>query len=517
MLRHLRKVLLLLAIPHHPEAVLACLHLAALPTVQPTRRAQHIKEIQRQHDDEHGQVGVSVKLTLDDLERLHLLLQTPHGGNMDDMSLRLGEYIWNSLRGMPPPPMAELPLEEVEEFLRCHLELDFTSAAEETKSDDDPTHGMARLSLDDKECPPPPPSAQKELAYTRLRGTTILLKPNSVETSSGASTSSEPHFVGNLASTQRLHDLLISDCSDAHFYLLHPFEHATISACTGCTIVVGAVAGLLHVVDCEKTCITTASRRILLSNSADTIMYVFTPTPPLLVGDNRSCQFAPYNTYYDGLREDLLATGLAVAVVPENQSPYHGARHLENDAAWPPLQCASNKWKQPIELAKLEMPTVPTSTSGSPPTTPASSSPGADDKAMKAGTNNDTPVHAPILLPSSEYHILFIPVESDAQRQRRAEQDEADESNAMESQYCKILAETLQLSPFRLPTEYERRILVKADRMRTIQQAVQKNLTPEQQSRFEEEINRGFRDWLVTSGNLRQVLDLVHLERRGGV
>jgi TBCC domain-containing protein 1 len=52
--------------------------------------------------------------------------------------------------------------------------------------------------------------------------------------------------------------------------------------------------------------------------------------------------------------------------------------------------------------------------------------------------------------------------------------------------------------------------------MRNIQQAAQKNLTEEQQLRFEEELNRGFRDWLVTSGNLRQVLDLVHLERRGG-
>ena len=40
------------------------------------------------------------------------------------------------------------------------------------------------------------------------------------------------------------------------------------------------------------------------------------------------------------------------------------------------------------------------------------------------------------------------------------------------------------------------------------------HLTPEQQIRLEEELNSGFRDWLVTSGNLRQVLDLVHLERK---
>ena len=70
----------------------------------------------------------------------------------------------------------------------------------------------------------------------------------------------------------------------------------------------------------------------------------------------------------------------------------------------------------------------------------------------------------------------------------------------------------LQLSPFRLPPEYERRALIKAERMKNIQLKVQKHLNTEQQRRFEEELNRGFRDWLVTSGNLRQVLDLVHLD-----
>jgi hypothetical protein len=75
----------------------------------------------------------------------------------------------------------------------------------------------------------------------------------------------------------------------------------------------------------------------------------------------------------------------------------------------------------------------------------------------------------------------------------------------------------MQLSPFRLPLEYERSALLKAKRMKSIQQAVQKNLTPEQQYRFEEEWNRGFREWLVMSGNLRQVLDLVHMEKKDQV
>ena len=100
---------------------------------------------------------------------------------------------------------------------------------------------------------------RKELSYMHLRGTTILLKPNSLEVSLGGSAGSvdQQPFASSFNSTSRLHDLAISDCSDVHMYLLQPFEHVTIAACTGCTIVVGAVAGLLHVVDCEKTTITS--------------------------------------------------------------------------------------------------------------------------------------------------------------------------------------------------------------------------------------------------------------------
>ena len=85
----------------------------------------------------------------------------------------------------------------------------------------------------------------------------------------------------------------------------------------------------------------------------------------------------------------------------------------------------------------------------------------------------------------------------------------------LESAYCRNLADVLQNTPFRLPAEYERRVLMKVDRIRTLQHMIQNDLTPEQQWKLEEELNQLFRDWLVTSGNLRQVLDLVHMEKKG--
>ena len=535
------------------------MHLAAIPSPPPPPPSEKFRrnawsrysadEIRRLHDDEHGNVGLSVRLSMDDLERLHFFLQPPSGGGVDDPPLKIGEFLWSSLYSSPTPPTATIPIGDVEREVRRHLELELLMAGadqddkEDVSTDEEEaaTAAMNALTLTDsnsgedhgERARQPQQGYQKELSYMHLRGTTILLKPTSHEiVSSGQSAASgdhdQPQFGGSANSASRLHDLAISDCSDVHMYLLQPFEHVTIAACTGCTIVVGAVAGLLHVVDCEKTTITSASRRILVSNSSDVVLCVFTPSPPLLVGDNRNCQFAPYNSYYEGFREDLLATGLAAAAVAGDHSPFHGSKSsAENDAAWPPLQCASNKWKQPVEISKLEMPQLP-STPGSsgaaspPPGSPSSSSPGADDRAVSGGqVPGDSTVQAPVLLPASEFHVLFVPLETETMKQRRLEGESAgggaDGSNPSESQYCRILAEVLQLSPFKLPLEYERRALVKADRMRSIQQAVRKSLTEEQQIQFQEELNRGFREWLVTSGNLRQVLDLVHLERRGGV
>jgi hypothetical protein len=532
MLRHLRKVLLLTAVSHNPDAVRACILLAAIPSSnfgelnRSTRNKRYSTEdIRRQHDEEHGTVGINVRLAMDDLERLHLVLQPANGGGIDDPPLRIGEYLWTSLYATKAPPTATIPIADVERELRRILEIDLSNRVNETEARNEELAASVlgatvkplvkwSNNMDQNESKGKQTNNQylKETSYTNVRGTTILLKPNHPDTSSGASAASgEPNF--GSAASPRLHDLIVSDCSDCHLYLLQPFEHATIANCSGCTIVVGATAGLLQFVDCERTNVTSAARRVLVCNSSDLQLCIFTPSPPLLVGDNRTCQFGPYNSYYEGLREDLMATGLAAAVVPENQSPYHGGRGSEYDAAWPPLQCASNKWKQPVEISKLEMPQIQPSGSGSPGSNSGTSSPpGADDKV------NDATMCAPILLPVSEFHILFVPIETDLTRQRRQEPNENEEvgekGNNVESQYCRLIAEVLQLSPFRLPVEYERRALVKVDRMRNIQQAVQKNLIPEHQIRFEEELNRGFRDWLVSSGNLRQVLDLVHLEKQ---
>ena len=536
-LRHLRKFLLLACVPHNSDALVA-LYTLALSECQhdeeymvrqngPSRNnlysTKNPDEILQRHEDEHREIGLNVTMTTEDLERLNLVFQAPSGGAINDSPLYISDI-------MPQEDLAVyggISIEDAEREIRRHLERELNGneklSLDEKDGVDAATKDIKKLSIkDDIEeeksrgysgMQDDDDDYNKELTYTKVRGSPILLKPNNH--TEGVAKVTNPH--SGAATNGRLHDVHVSGCSDSQMYLLQPFEHATISACSGCTIVVGAVAGLLHVVDCERTTITAAARRVLVSNCYDVTHNIFTPSPSLLVGDNRSCKFAPYNTYYDGLREDLLATGLAAAVVsPDNQAvsdPLYG----------PALQCASNKWKQPVELSKLS--DLLQSQSIAPRS--SSPTPGSD------GTTDDA-VKIPTLVPASEFEVLFVPFLSEATEERRARQELAAEEmtvqtassgddnmstasgnkNGIGSIYCHNLADVLQLSPFRLPTEYERRAMVKADRMKSLQTTIQTDLTPEQQIRLEEELNSGFRDWLVTSGNLRQVLDLVHLERK---
>ena len=477
LLRHLRKFILFCGVPRNVAACKAIASLAARGSSSSSNNASNagnrsnvhrysgtssnidIVSIDKQHEAEHGSIGLNIELTVEELDRLHLVLQAPSGGLVDEPPIAIGEHVLKCLaleeiearEGKPSnAPHSHrwnlmqnglITVADAERVLRRYLEEELTMAKAELDGDDTQHHDgvtptsedvaakLSKLSISQQQgsdagssssriTPIQPLSPRsrgvsiaestdadgnkdsssylKELSYQKLRSTTVLLEPGkdnaatsdphndtdgnssaaSLDQHSQASSTRSHQGGGSKAAASnesgRLHDLHVADCSDTHFYLLQPFEHATIAACTDCTIVLGAVAGILHVVDCERTTITSAARRVVVSNSFDVVHYLFTPSPPLLVGDNRSCQFAPYNTYYEGLREDLLATGLA-AVLRSASSAGSSSGSVAGDttaspgrghggdfggrtsptSTVPTLQCASNKWKSPVGKSDL--------------------------------------------------------------------------------------------------------------------------------------------------------------------
>ena len=538
-MEHLRLILVLIANPHDPS-VLDALGEYLSGTTAPAQTPGQVRVVQSQPSLQIlNNFGRRVRMSPHEIERLTFILQRPFGGDMDDSPLSIAEML--------VPPSAEqeqrhsqwsdkdkVPILHVEAEVRRNLK-DAPSSSVALL-----TQEMSGLNLQQQHHHysrhtsfplrriPSTESAKsdsaliktnterKELTYTNCNRTTIILRSDYYDGGDPTSSETDQSSSGpSSTSSMRLHDLSISCCSDVHIYLLQPFEHATISGCSHCTIMIGAVAGLLHIVNCDKIDVTCASRRILVRDSHEVRNFCFTPSPPLMVGEIRSCQFGPYNTYYEGLREDLLSTGLAALPL----QPFF----LDSD----PIRtnnlqvlCSSNKWKVPVDTSTLETPTSPlTSNTGN---TLRSENVGEDAACM----------HTPILVPASEFNPIFVPMEdsdsnteekvesedgsaiNDNRSERSGSSDENANSSKMGSRYGRALTDMLQLSPFKLPSEYERRVIAGIERVKNIQFAITNKdlLTSTQRLRVEEDLNRGFREWLVTSGNLRQVLDLAHLE-----
>ena len=310
--------LLLCAVPRNSEACRAIAALAAqqqspedrsLKTVlSPTQEELDVAQIEQKHKGEHRNIGVNVQLTLEELDRLSLVLQAPSGGPVEEPPIAIGEHVLKCLaveemearqssgaRGTPAS-LHRLSLMhnglvtvgDAERILRKYLEDELAAAQQELDENndnpDDVSQKLSKLNLGNQPLSPPrsrglsvadsvatetlnDSSYFKELSYRKLHSTTVLLEPNkdfggftsnnttNTDTQSVVSlhsqTSSTHHqsiqhdkLQTDLNESGRLHDLHISDCSDTHLYLLQPFEHATIAACTDCTIVVGAVAAL---------------------------------------------------------------------------------------------------------------------------------------------------------------------------------------------------------------------------------------------------------------------------------
>ena len=324
-LRHLRKFLLLCAVPRNPEACRAIAALAAqskssdvrtLETaLSTTFKVMGVDQIDLKHRNEHKNIGLDVQLTLEELDRLSLMMQAPSGGPVEEPPIAIGEHVLkclaieeinareasggrsstSSLHRLGLMHNGIVTVRDAERILRKYFEEELTIAQQEmegceNENSDDVSHKLSRLALNNQRLSPSrsrglsvaesistdvntandSSSYFKELSYCKLRSTTVLLEPNrdyggftsntnNTDTQSVVSLHSQTSSTNHQSTQQdkllsdsnesgRLHDLHIADCSDTHFYLLQPFEHATIAGCTDCTIVVGAVAGLLHIV-----------------------------------------------------------------------------------------------------------------------------------------------------------------------------------------------------------------------------------------------------------------------------
>ncbi|PRW18405.1 TBCC domain-containing 1 isoform A [Chlorella sorokiniana] len=180
---------------------------------------------------------------------------------------------------------------------------------------------------------PRAPSPQRQSVFNQLATQMGVLGP--------AASPSDIHGV-HRATVARGEDdfpsarLRILDCHDAVVYALAPLQYALITACSDCVVVLGAVGRCLRVERCERVQVICASRCVVVNTCHDCIFYLGVNQAPLLLGDNRFLQLAPYNSGYERLPAHLSLAGVRptpnqwdspLALLPDHSKHHHPPLH----------------------------------------------------------------------------------------------------------------------------------------------------------------------------------------------
>lgn len=104
-------------------------------------------------------------------------------------------------------------------------------------------------------------------------------------------------------------ELRVFDCQDSCIYALAPVNRVKVSGCTECTIVIGAAKSLI-VSSCTKVRLICTCWRASITSCHECTIHLGTNRPPVLYGDNRYLQLAPYNTSYERLPSHMRQMGI---------------------------------------------------------------------------------------------------------------------------------------------------------------------------------------------------------------
>ena len=244
----------------------------------------------------------------------------------------------------------------------------------------------------------------------------------------------------------------VAGCHDAVVYLLAPVEYASVIGCSDCVVVVGAVARALRVEQCERLTLIAATRRLQVRNCHEGTFYLGAAEPPLFVGDNRRNAVAPYNTFYEQLETHLQIAGLST-------------------------RCAA--WDRPVVI-------------GAPGSTPVglTDAPGSPGSAATAAT-------AAEVLPADKFSPFIVPF--------RGAPAAAPGTGA---------APPTQANPFAVPPAYVQALDQKVKAVASLRAALRDARLDESDKReLQATIQAYFKEWLLSSGSMRQVYDLARIER----
>ncbi|RYE99186.1 MAG: hypothetical protein EOO41_01410 [Methanobacteriota archaeon] len=116
--------------------------------------------------------------------------------------------------------------------------------------------------------------------------------------------------VRSVADFPRIHNII--DCVDAHLMLTLPAHCVTVRACARTTVVCAPSAGCVLLDGLRGGQVYVAAKAVTIRNCMDTVVYLWSETPPAVLGETRGLRFAPYAVQYSSCRLDAKWAGLSV-------------------------------------------------------------------------------------------------------------------------------------------------------------------------------------------------------------
>ena len=250
--------------------------------------------------------------------------------------------------------------------------------------------------------------------------------------------------------------LQIVDCHSCFVYVLAPVRAAELLGCVNCTVFVGAVCRVLSATYCERLHLHAASQALRVGNCLDCALHVCVNSPPLLWGENHRISLAPLAATYDGFDAHLAAAAIATDL-------------------------HSNCWRRPFCAA-----------SAAPP--PSAAAAASSSAAAPAAAPASPKAEGWSILPPAKMLPFHVPFDVPPPAAARP------------------LAEGGLAPACALPPEYDRALTAKFQRVADFQRELAGiECPPELRAEVQATLQSHFKEWLVRTGNMRQITDLLKL------
>eukprot|EP00189_Rhodosorus_marinus_P007646 CAMPEP_0184752118 /NCGR_PEP_ID=MMETSP0315-20130426/43410_1 /TAXON_ID=101924 /ORGANISM="Rhodosorus marinus, Strain UTEX LB 2760" /LENGTH=478 /DNA_ID=CAMNT_0027231435 /DNA_START=318 /DNA_END=1754 /DNA_ORIENTATION=+ len=262
---------------------------------------------------------------------------------------------------------------------------------------------------------------------------------------------------GTAQSPLRGKDVRIVECLESYVYILNSTHRVSVIGCIDCTIFVGAAVSL-SINACSRVKIIATAKNCRVTNCVDTTVYLCTNHKPQVIGDTRAVVFGPYNASYDQFERDAKVVG-----VDPTKNTW--------DDYYAPIGVSANS-------------------------SAFAGSPNADQPSPTL------PASVVTLLPPEKFFPFVVPIAKESEPTISSGVTPAPQAAPLPPKYAEIIE--------RRKAEVEG--LRKA--VRTAQSKYTDDGKQEGSSGqdLQSVVQEYFRDWLITSGNLRQINDLVKLE-----